>query len=103
LKYDPDTPRKFVKPEGVKVGVTEEGKRELYTDISPLQNKKIEPSSPSSSSDPFSTLTETNEDGIEVIKIDDEPVTDTTGREGGPIDLKRREPKNVGNDSGTMF
>jgi len=103
LKYDPDTPRKFVKPEGVKAGTTKEGKRELYTDISPLQNKKIESSDPSSSSDPFSALTETNEDGIEVIRIDDEPVTDTTGREDGPIHLKRREPKNVSNDSGTMF
>jgi penicillin-binding protein 1A len=106
LKLYPSTPKQFVKPEGVKVGITADGKEEFYTDISPLQNRKIEPADPSRSSNPFDALTETNEDGIEVIKIDDEPVIDTTGRENepiNPIDLKRREPEKVGDDSGTMF
>ena len=100
LKLYPKTRRNFVKPEGIKSGSTLEGKAELYTEISPLQNKKVEVT------DPFDALTETNEDGIEVIRIDDEPVIDTTGREDepiNPIDLKRREPERVGDDSGTLF
>ena len=106
LKAYPDTPKVFDKPEGVKIGMTEEGKEELYTDISPLQHQKTEPNDSPASVNPFDGLTDTNEDGIEVIRIDDEPVIDTTEKEQvpfNPIDLKRREPKNVGNDSGTMF
>jgi len=106
LKLYPATPKHFIRPDSVKTGVLADGKEELYTEISPLQNKKIEPTDPTHSSNPFDTLTETNEDGIEVIKIDDEPVVDTTGRENepiNPIDLKRREPVKVGDDSGTMF
>jgi len=103
LKLYPDTPRKFIKPEGVKEGITAEGKEELYTDISPLQSTKSESTDPTNH---FDVLTETNEDGVEVIKIDDEPVIDSTGQKNeaiNPIDLKRREPEKVGDDSGTMF
>ena len=106
LKYDPDTPRKFVKPEGVKSGMAEEGKQEFYTDISPLQQGKSETRIPASPSNPFDALTEDNGNGVEVISIDDEPVIESSEREqvpSDPINLKRREPKNVGNDSGTMF
>ncbi len=105
LKLYPKTPRKFVKPEGVKVGITAEGKEELYTEVSPLQTqnkKKI--------ANPFDTLEqpdiETDMDSVEVITIDDDPITDTADREDepiNPIDLKRREPESVGDDSGTLF
>jgi penicillin-binding protein 1A len=99
LKLYPETPRKFIKPEGVNSAMTSEGKQEFYTAISPLQNSKMEPTNP------FDNVTETNEDGVEVIKIDEEPVIDTTEGEDpiNPIELKRKEPEKVGGDSGTMF
>jgi penicillin-binding protein 1A len=99
LKLYPETPRKFIKPEGVNSGMTSEGKQEFYTAISPLQNSKMEPTNP------FDNVTETNEDGVEVIKIDEEPVIDTTESKDpiNPIELKRKEPEKVGGDSGTMF
>jgi penicillin-binding protein 1A len=99
LKLYPETPRKFIKPEGVNSGMTSEGKQEFYTAISPLQNSKMEPTNP------FDNVTETNEDGVEVIKIDEEPVIDTTEGEDpiNPTELKRKEPEKVGGDSGTMF
>lgn len=100
LKLYPDTPRTFIKPPGVKEGITSEGKKELYTDISPLQNSTIAPQNP------FDNVTETTEDGIEVIKIDEEPVIETTDEERepvNPLNLERKEPEKVGGDSGTMF
>ncbi|NKQ40788.1 MAG: PBP1A family penicillin-binding protein [Sulfurovum sp.] len=107
LKLYPQTARKFSKPNGVKAGITADGKEELYTDISPLQNKKIE------KTNPFDDFTQAEDgkkeddlDSIEVIKIDEEPVIDTTGRDDdyiNPIDLKRREPEKIGDDSGTLF
>jgi len=110
LKQYPDTLRQFERPKAVKTGVTREGKKELYTDISPLQNKKVK------LSNPFEALTERNNSSadnsemseVEVIKIDEEPVADTTQGEAesesiDPLNLKQREPEKVGDDSGTMF
>ncbi len=108
LKVYPDIPKQFVKPEGVKAGMTEDGKEELYTDISPLQNKKVEVSNPfdALTENPGTDVSDNNAEGVEVIRIDDEPVIDTTEEVQepmNPIDLKRREPEKVGDDSGTMF
>lgn len=107
LKVYPETVKKFVKPAGVKEGTAADGKMELYTDISPLQNEKLE------TINPFDTLSEGDtpvsnsvDDGIEIIKIDEEPVIDTTGRVNmtdNPANLRKHEPDRVGNDSGTLF
>lgn len=108
LKQYPDTLRQFERPKAVKTGVTREGKKELYTDISPLQNKKVK------LSNPFEALTERNNSSadnsemseVEVIKIDEEPVVDAAHEEAesiDPLNLKQREPEKVGDDSGTMF
>ncbi len=110
LKSYPGIPKVFVRPEGVKVGTTEDGKEELYTDISPLQSRKIKPANP------FDDLSGENKDtvdadngnlGVEVIKIDEDPVMETTDQQKNepidPINLKQHEPEKVGDDSGTMF
>ncbi len=99
LKLYPETPRKFVKPSGVFIGITEEGKEELYTEISPLQNKKVEPANPF---DDFGGVDES----VEVIKIDEDPISDVSDREDDvidPINLKPKKPVKVGEDSGMMF
>ena len=109
LKQYPDTPKQFIKPKGVKSGMTAEGIEEFYTDISPLQSSKTK------SLNPFDLLSESEDSTasnsmteVEVIKIDDDPVVDTAQREErnapiDPINLKQREPEKVGDDSGTMF
>jgi len=107
LKQYPDTLKQFIKPEAVKTGVTNEGKEEFYTGISPLQNEKVKPSNPfdALSSSEVDNSVE-NEMGVEVIRIDEDSVVDTTQKKKEPIDpinLKQREPERVGDDSGTMF
>ena len=109
LKTYPDTPRKFVKPRGVKTGMTAEGKEELYTAISPLQNKKIVPVNPFDMLDNDSTDNRQKDQSeeVEVIRIDEDPVVDTVASEKNepinPINLKQHKPEKVGEDSGTMF
>jgi penicillin-binding protein 1A len=105
LKLYPNIERKFIRPVGVKDGVLQNGKREFYTDISPLQNKKIERVNPFDVLDSNSAGSDLDEN-VEVININDDPVQDRTDRDNepiNPIDLKRVEPQRVGDDSGTMF
>jgi len=95
LKLYPDTPREFVKPEGVYSDILD-GKLEIYTDISGLQNIQAD------NANPF------EDDGseVEVIKIDDDQIKETQDIEEqmiDPINLEKREPQKVGNDSGTLF
>ncbi|HIP61583.1 MAG TPA: penicillin-binding protein, partial [Sulfurovum sp.] len=99
LKLYPDTARKFIQPSGVFIGQTKDGKKELYTDISPLQNKKIEPVNP------FDTLDEAIDESVEVININEDPISDVSDRDVvvDPINLKPKEPVKVGDDSGMMF
>jgi len=104
LKHYPETTRVFSMPSGVKRGVTAEGTEELYTDISPLPTEESPSSTPKIN--PFDTLTEGDTEEIEVIKIDEEPITEESAEENSPIDplqLKRHRPERVGEDSGTMF
>ena len=108
LKAYPETPRKFVKPKEVKTGITAEGKEELYTVISPLQNQKIAPANPFDTfvNDSVDTAQGSPTEEVEVIRIDEDPVTETRKNRDTQADathLKKREPEKVGDDSGTMF
>jgi len=124
LKIFPDIQKKFMKPDGVYTGVMEDGKEELYTDISPLPTQKVKVSKlfESAASDPNTTTSQGNnitnnetgeDDGVEVIKLDDEPVVDITdkgydkSKENNdtidPLHLKHIKPAKVGDDSGTLF
>ncbi len=118
IKIYKDTPRKFIKPDGVLMGMTKDGKEELYTDISPLPTHKVKPanifdalSTKKEDNQTFQTEqvgqgNQTNDDGVEVIKLDDDPVVDITGSNNtsiDPIHLRHIKPVKVGNDGGTLF
>jgi len=124
LALEPSLKRKFTKPEGVYEGVYE-GKKELYTKISPLPNQVKEPllseqgavyrpdedgymiSDPENEEiSPEGEIEMTQDDDIGYatpIKIDEDP-TEESMQNSDPLHPSRALPQQpVSNDSGTLF
>lgn len=100
LKLYPKTPKKFIVPSTIKHGTTKEGKKEIYTETSPLQDEKI------GTKELFERFGDANDYGVEIIKIDNDRVSETgEGNDGwnDPINLKIQKPVKIGEDSGTLF
>jgi penicillin-binding protein 1A len=120
LTLYPDTPKDFIRPEGVMEGLID-GRTELYTAISPLP--RTDGSLPSYAPDNYarktrkSTRAEANEEPeeIEEIRLDeDNDVTTTeetteekTPEESGtiedPIHLKPKPPRNITEENEALF